>query len=113
VSQSTLKEVMCRYEEAPAVGGLWTIPRTGDGNSAIMYLYGGGYVISSPHSRRKTAGHLANASGAHVLVPRYELAPEHPFHAAVHDAAALTGGCWKGDSVRSRSSLRGIRVAAA
>jgi epsilon-lactone hydrolase len=75
------------YEEAPQVGGLWATPQTGDGNSAIMYLYGGGYVISSPHSRRKTAGHLANASGARVLVPRYELGPEHPFPAAVDDAA--------------------------
>ena len=53
-----------------------------------MYLYGGGYVISSPHSRRKLAGHLANASGACALVPRYHLAPESPFPAAVEDAAA-------------------------
>lgn len=75
------------YEEALAVGGLWATPQTGDSNSAIMYLYGGGYVISSPHSRRKTAGHLANASGARVLVPRYRLAPEHPFPAAVEDSA--------------------------
>jgi epsilon-lactone hydrolase len=43
-------------------------------------------VISSPHSRRKLAGHLANASGA--LVPRYHLAPERPFPSAVEDAAA-------------------------
>lgn len=76
------------YEEAAAVGGLWATPQTGDGDSAIMYLYGGGYVISSPHSRRRTAGHLANASGARVLAPRYRLAPEHPFPAAVEDAAA-------------------------
>jgi epsilon-lactone hydrolase len=53
-----------------------------------MYLYGGGYVISSPHSRRKLAGHLANASGARALIPRYHLAPERPFPAAVEDAAA-------------------------
>ena len=53
-----------------------------------MYLYGGGYVISSPHSRRKTAGHIAAASGARVLVPRYRLAPEHPFPAAVEDAVS-------------------------
>ena len=52
-----------RFEEAPAVGGLWATPRSWDGESAIMYLYGGGYVISSPHSRRKLAGHLANAAG--------------------------------------------------
>ena len=59
-----------------------------DGESAIMYLYGGGYVISSPHSRRKLAGHLANACRARALVPRYHLAPERPFPAAVEDAAS-------------------------
>jgi acetyl esterase/lipase len=74
------------YEEAYTVDGLWATPRSWDGESAIMYLYGGGYVISSPHSRRKLAGHLANASGARALIPRYHLAPERPFPSAVEDA---------------------------
>jgi monoterpene epsilon-lactone hydrolase len=68
------------------VGGLWAIPEHEAGGRAVMYLYGGGYVISTPQSRRKTAGHLAQASGARVLVPHYRLAPEHPFPAAVDDA---------------------------
>src|ERR671915_2607561 len=76
------------FEEAHAVHGLWATPRSWDGESAIMYLYGGGYVISSPHSRRKLAGHLAKAAGARALVPRYHLAPERPFPSAVDDAAA-------------------------
>src|ERR671916_205311 len=76
------------FEEAHAVHGLWATPRSWDGESAIMYLYGGGYVISSPHSRRKLAGHLANVSGARTLIPRYHLAPERPFPSAVEDAAA-------------------------
>jgi len=76
------------FEDAPAVGGLWATPRSWDGESAIMYLYGGGYVISSPHSRRKLAGHLANASSARALVPRYHLAPQNPFPSAVDDAVA-------------------------
>jgi hypothetical protein len=52
------------FEEAYPVDGLWVTPQNWDGESVIMYHYGGGYVISSPHSRRKLAGHLANASGA-------------------------------------------------
>lgn len=76
------------YEDVPELDGFWATPRTWDHRSAVMYLYGGGYVISSPRSRRKLAGHLANASGARALVPRYRLAPEHPFPAAVEDAAA-------------------------
>jgi epsilon-lactone hydrolase len=76
------------YEEAYAVDGLWATPQNWDGYSAIMYLYGGGYIISSPHTRRKLAGHLASASGARALVPRYHLGPERPFPSAVEDAAA-------------------------
>jgi monoterpene epsilon-lactone hydrolase len=75
------------YEEAYSVDGLWATPQNWDDRSTIMYLYGGGYVISSPHSRRKLAGHLANASGARALIPRYHLAPERPFPSAVEDAA--------------------------
>ena len=58
-----------RFEDTPAVGGLWHTPRSWDGKSVIIYLYGGGYVISSPHSRRKLASHLANAAWTRALVP--------------------------------------------
>ena len=52
----------------------------------ILYFFGGGYMLGTPATRRKTAGHLALAAGARVLVPNYRLAPEHPFPAAVEDA---------------------------
>jgi epsilon-lactone hydrolase len=105
------------FEEAHAVHGLWATPRSWDGESAIMYLYGGGYVISSPHSRRKLAGHLANASGARALVPRYHLAPERPFPSAVEDAAADyrwllgEGGQPERTVVAGDSSAGGLTVA--
>src|SRR3712207_586934 len=105
------------YEDAPEVGGLWATPQAQNGESAIMYLYGGGYVISSPHSRRKLAGHLANASGARALVPRYHLAPERPFPAAVEDAAAdyrwLLGEGYRPERVvvAGDSSAGGLTVA--
>ena len=82
----TSEPVGVRYEDVPELGGFWAVPEEGDPGGAVVYLYGGGYVISSPQSRRKTAGHLAAASGTRVLVPRYRLAPEHPFPAAVQDA---------------------------
>ena len=106
-----------RFEDAPAVGGLWATPQHWDGKSAIMYLYWGGYVISSPHSRRKLAGHLANASGARALVPRYHLAPERPFPTAVEDAAADyrwllgEGGRSERTVVAGDSSAGGLAVA--
>ncbi len=74
------------FAAAADVGGLWVEPSNARPGSAILYLFGGGYVLGSPASRRKTAGHLAVAAKARVLVPNYRLAPEHPFPAAVDDA---------------------------
>jgi len=62
-----------------------TGPRPG---AAVLYLFGGGYVLGSPASRRKTAGHIAAAAGCVVLVADYRLAPEHPFPAALDDATS-------------------------
>jgi epsilon-lactone hydrolase len=74
-------------EDVPEVGGLAAVPDAATGAS-VLYLFGGGYVLGSPASRRKTAGHLAAASGARVLVPDYRVAPEHPYPAALDDAVS-------------------------
>jgi epsilon-lactone hydrolase len=76
------------FADAPEVGGTWAVPSAPRGSAGVLYLYGGGYVLGSPASRRKTAGHLANTTGARVLVPSYRLAPENPFPGAVDDAVA-------------------------
>jgi epsilon-lactone hydrolase len=76
-----------QYENVPEVGGIAAI-HGGESGGSVLYLFGGGYVLGSPASRRKTAGHVARASGARVVVPDYRLAPEHPFPAAVDDAVA-------------------------
>jgi epsilon-lactone hydrolase len=78
---------------APEVGGLWTDPPEDRHGAAILYRYGGGYVLGSPKSRRKTAGHLALAACAHTLIPAYRLGPEHPFPAAV--VCALIDSFWR------------------
>jgi epsilon-lactone hydrolase len=74
------------FTPAPDVDGFWAEPTDGHSGRAILYLFGGGFAIGSPATRRKTAGHLALAAKARVLVPNYRLAPEHPFPAAVDDA---------------------------
>lgn len=53
----------------------------------VLYLHGGGYVIGSNNTHRELAGRVARAAQARVLVINYRLAPEHPFPAAVEDAA--------------------------
>jgi acetyl esterase/lipase len=75
-----------RYDPAAPLEGLWATPESWDGRSTVLYLFGGGYVASSPATRRTLAGHLARAAGARVAVPDYRLAPEHPFPAALEDA---------------------------
>ncbi len=76
------------FAPAPAVNGLWAEPPEARPGAAILYFYGGGYVLGAPISRRKTAGHIARAAQARALVPTYRLAPEHPFPAAIDDAVA-------------------------
>jgi monoterpene epsilon-lactone hydrolase len=85
---STAEPFHTKFTAAPEVEGLWATPEHAEQDAAILYLFGGGYVLGSPASRRKTAGHLGEAAAARVLVPNYRLAPEHPFPAAIDDAVA-------------------------
>ena len=107
-----------RFEDVPEMHGIAAVPETGPAGS-VLYLFGGGYVLGTPASRRKTAGHVAHASGARVVVPEYRLAPEHPFPAAVHDAVAAyryllaSGASADGTVVMGDSSGGGLAVATA
>ena len=74
------------FSPAAEVDGLSAETQDVEPGHAILYLFGGGCVLGSPATRRKTAGHLALAAKARVLVPNYRLAPEHPFPAALDDA---------------------------
>jgi epsilon-lactone hydrolase len=65
--------------------GEWVRPPE-PGAGAILYLHGGGYAFCSPRTHRMITGRLAADTGLPVLVPRYRLAPEHPFPAAFDDA---------------------------
>jgi monoterpene epsilon-lactone hydrolase len=76
------------FAPAPQVDGIWAEPPDARPGAAILYFYGGGYVLGAPISRRKTAGHVAQAAAARALIPRYRLAPEHPFPAAIEDGVA-------------------------
>lgn len=62
-------------------------PAGADPSRAILYLHGGGFCIGSPRSHRSLAAAIALASGCVAYVPNYRLAPEHPFPAALEDAA--------------------------
>jgi epsilon-lactone hydrolase len=74
------------FSLASEVDGLWAEHPDAAPGRSILYFFGGGFALGTPGTRRKTAGHLAFAAKARVLVPNYRLAPEHPFPAALDDA---------------------------
>jgi acetyl esterase/lipase len=54
----------------------------------VLYLHGGGYIFGSPPLYRDMTWRIADQTRARVLCLDYRLAPEHPFPAALDDAAA-------------------------
>src|ERR1700722_1346331 len=55
---------------------------------ALLYFFGGGWVLGTIDTADGVARTLANSAGALVVVPGYRLAPEHPFPAAIDDCYA-------------------------
>ncbi len=58
----------------------------GDGPT-LLWFHGGGFVFGAPETHTGMAGAIA-AAGVRVVLPRYRLAPEHPWPAMLEDALA-------------------------
>lgn len=81
--------------ESGMVGGVFGEWITLPGAAAarvLLYLHGGGYVLRTPRVHRGLVARLAQATGIRAFMADYRLAPEHPFPAAVDDAAAVYRG---------------------
>jgi acetyl esterase/lipase len=63
-------------------------PGAGADAPVLLYLHGGGYIACSPETHRSLVGSLVRRTRGRAYVPRYRLAPEHPFPAAIDDARA-------------------------
>ncbi|WP_299044302.1 alpha/beta hydrolase [uncultured Tateyamaria sp.] len=72
---------------------LWATPRRQPSDLTILYFHGGGYVFGSPRTHGAMLAALARHAGAQAVLPRYPLAPEHPFPAALHHARAAYDAC--------------------
>ncbi len=55
----------------------------------VVWFHGGGYVFGSPETHWRVAAAIAAMARRSVFVPRYRLAPEHPWPAQLEDALAV------------------------
>lgn len=56
---------------------------------SLIYIHGGGFVAGMPETYFNFCSRLAAQMNARVILPRYRLAPEHPFPAAPDDVFAV------------------------
>jgi acetyl esterase/lipase len=80
-------DAKCEKVDAGGVAAEWINAPGCAAERAILYLHGGGYAIGSIDTHRRLAYDISAASATAVLMVDYRLAPEHPFPAAVDDAA--------------------------
>ena len=118
-----------RENFAGLVRGGAGVARRDDGAAGplIVHFHGGGYVFGSPETHARLGTHLAAAAGGRVILPRYPLAPERPWPAALEAARDAVEAAWSdgrplllsGDSAGGHLALvtalelarRGTRVA--
>lgn len=67
--------------------GEWILPAHLSKDKVMLYLHGGGYVFGSCNTYRSFMTKLVKESNITALIINYRLAPEHPFPAALDDAA--------------------------
>ena len=81
----------CRLGGGGAVAGTMVLPPEGEAPASpdrIVYLHGGGYVFGGPRTHARLAAGLVARTGWPAFLPRYPLAPEHPWPAALDAACA-------------------------
>ena len=70
-------------------GRLYTPDGLATGSPLLIFYHGGGWVTGGLETHDNLCRFLAREAGVRVLAADYRLAPEHPFPAAVDDAAEV------------------------
>jgi epsilon-lactone hydrolase len=81
-------DVLVEAVDANGVPAEWTTTPAVDPTRVILFLHGGGYISGSIRSHRHMVAQAGREAGARTLALGYRLAPEHPFPAALEDAAS-------------------------
>src|SRR6185503_7530487 len=100
-------DAKCEKVDVDGVPAEWVAAPGCDASRAVLFLHGGGYAIGSINTHRRLAYDVSAASGARVLLIDYRLAPEHPFPAAVDDAATAWRWLLKQGLVAERLAIAG------
>lgn len=79
-----------KVKEVHGIGfkGEWIITPESRKTKILLYVHGGGFVFDLTVLYRDLIARLARAGKVTVFALNYSLAPEHPFPAALHEAAA-------------------------
>lgn len=78
------------------IDGLLIAPSCDDANDVavdrapgLVWFHGGGYVFGSPETHWRVGAAIATMAARAVFLPRYRLAPEHPWPAQLDDALTV------------------------
>lgn len=69
-----------------AITAQWAKAKNASEDRVVLYFHGGGYVFGSPQTHRAMLARLSAMTGLGACLPKYSLAPENPFSAAIEDA---------------------------
>ena len=100
-------DARCEKVDVDGVPAEWVSAPDADPSRAVLFLHGGGYAIGSINTHRRLAFDVSTAAGARVLLLDYRLAPEHPFPAAVDDAATAWRWLLKQDLAADKLAIAG------
>src|SRR5262245_3212280 len=87
-AQRRPRDVSLVRETLGSRSGIRAETASADRDRAVLYLHGGGYIVGSDSTHGPFAAWIAKVAGAPVHALDYRLAPEHPYPAAVDDAAS-------------------------
>ncbi len=65
------------------------LPKEAAPTATLLYFFGGGHVSGCPEYDLPITAPLCVQAGLQIIAPRYALAPEHPYPAALDQAQAI------------------------